>query len=53
MLDDFTPEMIVRNEKDYYFVLKATKYINNLKTMTYIFLKKRFSIVAELIQESM
>jgi hypothetical protein len=52
-LDEFKPEIISRCDEYFMFVLSATKYIDNKKTQTYFFLRKRVSVVQELISESM
>ena len=44
---------MVRNEEHHQFVISASKYIQNRKFKTYIFLRKRNAMVHELINESM
>lgn len=52
-MDDFKPEIIVRSDDWFLFVLSAIKYIEKIKTQTYIFLRKRVATVNELMAESM
>ena len=51
--DEFKPEMIVRSENYFQFVISATKYVDVKKRQAFFFLRKKISTVNELIQESM
>ena len=51
--DEFKPEIVVRNDEYYQFIISVTKYIHNRKTRSFFFIRKRVVTVQELISESM
>lgn len=52
-VDEFKSEVIVRGEDHYMFVLSAVRYVDNKKTLSYIFVKRKISFVKELIDEGL
>ena len=52
-VDEFESEAIVRGEDHYMFVIRAVRYVDNKKTLSYIFLKRKIAYVRELIDEGL
>lgn len=52
-IDEFKSELIVRGEEHFMFVLSAMRYLSNKKIVTYIFVRRKISVVKELIDESL
>lgn len=52
-IDEFKSELIVRGEEHYMFVLSALRYIDNKKIISYVFVRRKISVVKELIDEGL